>query len=140
MSASEILRKAKGLIDSPEKWHHGPQARGSKGERCIGCALTKAFGSEISFVSAEIQPLFKLFDAANGWSAGTAGMGLINFNEHPSTTHADVMAAFDRAIALAEKDELKVRESDADYARRMVASIVATVPDGALKHESASAK
>lgn len=93
MSLADELRAAKALIDTPEKWIKGEYARNG----CF-CALGAAF------------------EAAGweGWKLGSDIEGALDaelpdgfdsvpqFNDHPATTHADIMSLFDRAIAAAE--------------------------------------
>lgn len=64
--------KAKALIDTPEKWCKG-EATSATGARCAGSALVSA---GVPFKSSDI----------------------IRFNDDPETTHADVMAFFNRTI------------------------------------------
>lgn len=91
-SVADALRAAKALIDTPEKWscRDGAWYRPEEtGKRCVVIALTDAD-------SFNAIPLFK---RANGFVADVA-----KWNDAPERTHADVMQAFDRAIALAEQE------------------------------------
>lgn len=93
MTTVEILEKARGLIDTPEKWcNHLPY----EGERAI-CA---SFAIDRAAAACGV-------DRGQAWRAlclaatGTR-CGLGSWNDSPERTHSDVMQAFDRAIA-AEK-------------------------------------
>lgn len=98
MKASEVLRKAKGLIDKPEKWSHAWEPGGPhKGFYCMGCAVYNAADMPKGLAYQSV-PAYLVLERAIGGS-------VIEFNQHPTTTHAEVMQAFDRAIALAEKEE-----------------------------------
>lgn len=96
MSVRENLIKAKALIDAPEKWHKGSLRNGS----CL-CAMGAVWDSLKS-------------DGHTGWCRGTLEYRAVvsalpepfndvpPFNDDPNTTHADIIALFDRAIEGAE--------------------------------------
>ena len=110
MKPSEVLRKAKALIDRPEKWF-GPQNHPRGGvQNCALTALDVATNSSLSIGHPLYVALLKGMPNA-------VSVAYWN-NTH---THAEVMQAFDRAIALAEKEEGK--ESDSDWAKRKVAEV-----------------
>lgn len=102
MTASEVLRKARALIDKPESWTQGAYARTADGkdlppkdeQACAWCILGAvhqvADGGGVS-VDA-IETLVKALP--------TATAHLPNFND--THTHAEVLSLFDRAIAAAE--------------------------------------
>jgi hypothetical protein len=92
-STQEILIAAKALIDTPEKWGKG--AWRSKGCFCaIGAVLEAqgmtgraAYGGASELALMDVLP---------------RGIGSVeDFNDRPSTIHADIMALFDRAIEAA---------------------------------------
>ena len=123
-SASQVLREARALIDSPEKWLRGSGAW-SGDSRCIGCALIHArMGDKTApawFTDADNKILLANFATQSG--IGEGFIAVFKFNE--TASHPEVLAAFDRAIALAEKDEpqRKPREDDATWAARMVSEV-----------------
>lgn len=102
MSVREDLIAAKALIDTPEKWIKGQYAD----HDCL-CALGAArmafFGSlsghnrRADGWSGDHNPVAMALDNAliDKWAAESVE----HFNDHPDTTHADIMALFDRAIA-----------------------------------------
>jgi hypothetical protein len=90
-TVADVLRRARALIDSPEKW--GRRGDGLGPERGRYCILL-ACGQ----VNGDWAPAYRLI------SNITAPAYPWEFNDAPATTHADVMAAFDRAIALAEQE------------------------------------
>lgn len=100
---AEILRKAKALIDAPEKWTKGAFARDRSGgsvpiagdEACAFCAAGAIYSVIDKFNAAE----FDLEDRAASAIGQAVGGSIAGFNDDEDTTHADVMAAFDRAIA-----------------------------------------
>ena len=113
-TASQVLRVARALIDSPDKWLQGDYCNISGDRFCAYGAIRNASGYE-----SDDQPAVDYFKSA------TDGRGFL-FNDNATTTHAMVMAAFDRAIALAEADEApqrKPREDDATWAARMVSEV-----------------
>ena len=97
MKVSEILKAAKAKIDTPDKW--------CQKELCNGedyCNATR-FCSIGALWSIEEEP-----DAETYLRRAARARkfdGIIHLNDNENTTHADVMAAYDEAIELAEKDE-----------------------------------
>jgi hypothetical protein len=93
---ADVLRRAKALIDSPEKWGKG---RGLCNPKDLGmdalCALTA-----VSTVTNGRGHWRAAVDALER----SAGKAVYLWNDRPETTHADIMAGFDKAIALAEQE------------------------------------
>lgn len=88
-SVAEVLREARSLVDTPEKWCKGTYGDG-EGRHCISGTLRDVGAEEAyTFLQRTIH---------------TAGP-LSSWNDAPERTHADVLAAFDKAIALAEAEE-----------------------------------
>lgn len=96
MKPSEVLRAAKALIATPETWADGNTARITGPKYCAGMAI----GFALSSPRRDVLPLrcsvFRYF----GYGPSMSDIG--QWNDAPERTHSDVMAAFDRAIALAE--------------------------------------
>ena len=98
-STRQILEEAKALISEQERWGKGEWYR--DGCMCIEGALAKASDIEPYEVRND-DPIVELIlksipeDFAGGfdWRFNT----LVNFNDHPDTTHEDVMKLFERAI------------------------------------------
>lgn len=90
---ADVLRRARALIDAPEKWIQRAAKIG--GRMCMFGALSVALGSKDSTVPAGDKSLRLL-------SLGVGGCSVSRFNDAPERTHTEVLAAFDRAIALAE--------------------------------------
>lgn len=108
MTPAEILRKARALIDAPEKWTRGALARDADripqwpADESATCfcslgAIVKASGREAGQEHAPDTASRRAMERAIGQNIET-------WNDDPATTHADVLAAFDRAIALAEQN------------------------------------
>lgn len=107
------LIAAKALIDTPEKWCQGLDgytsneavplcAHGACFRRAVLAdndaveyALRSALRAALPLVSANVRATRTREDF------GTVP----EFNDHPATTHADVMALFDRAIASASPSQ-----------------------------------
>ena len=113
--AADILRKAKALIDKPEKW------------------LKCNFNVEDRYCVEGAMMHVAAFDYRNGRLADAAsnffrlavkGSPLL-WNDRDETTHSDVMLAFDRAITLA--DPLQ-RISDSQYTKRFIESLSTVSP------------
>lgn len=85
------LIAARALIDTPEKWLQG-WFEGPNGTMDASEAVCRASGEDIGGDAYEAMCLV-LPDGIDILST---------FNDDPDTTHADIMALFDRAIAAQE--------------------------------------
>lgn len=98
MTTLEILRKAREHISDPGMWFKGAYtAQGwngiFNGSPC--CAEGAIFWAAGRY---EIEPTHDVIRAVSD----ACGREVPSFNDDPNTTHADVLAAFDRAIAAEE--------------------------------------
>lgn len=97
MTLANDLRAARALIDTPEKWGKGSGLEPPDEPKfCALSAAHKANRGNWDAVGDALQAA--LPDDWKGWF-------IFDFNDHPDTTHADMMALFDRAIAAAEEQE-----------------------------------
>lgn len=87
----DVLVKARAWLDDPAHWLQG--AYGDFAGTCDG--PTCAWGALWKFTLNDSATEF----AALSILEGLAGVHVPHFNDAPSTTHADVLALFDRAIA-----------------------------------------
>lgn len=112
-SPADVLRKARALIDSPEKWTQHTWARWSNGEQCtIGARSAAQFSAGGTLCRVTVAPhkssdpkyrkQFEALEAAENILVAVVGMKVEAWNDAPERTHAEVLEAFDRAIALAE--------------------------------------
>ena len=113
MKASEVLMKAKALIGTPDRWLKGALNNGRGGF----CALGAMIGATGTWSPGDAGPYFRL--AATGSEDGS----IARWNNAPERTHAEVMAAFDRAIALALADERKDEPWTIEDTRKVIAEI-----------------
>ena len=86
MTLGDKLIAAKALIATPEKWGKGKYKH--DGRRCALIAIDHGGAGYAGHMA--------LREALPGDFAC-----ILAFNDHPDTTHADIMALFDRAIAAA---------------------------------------
>lgn len=113
---SEVLTRAKARIATPERWTKGTYARDESGEPADSysaravcwCMLGAVFADVIDGIAIEHaiclpHPIEDALKAANGGEVRFA-----HFNDAPETTHADVLAVLDRAIAFAKRREAEV--------------------------------
>lgn len=106
-TAADILRGARGLLSDESRWTQGTMARASDGYRCSPQSPGAACWCMIGAVIRSTPPGFE-FDTAVQYLRRTMPRKLFwrlhisRFNDDLHRTHAEVMAAFDRAIALAE--------------------------------------
>lgn len=91
----ENLKAAKALIDTPEKWGKGTYEPGPDCY-CVVGALKAANGWS-EFEVWNTKAINALYSACDDRFEG-----IVDLNDHPDTTHADIMALIDRAIAAAE--------------------------------------
>ncbi|MDE2104466.1 MAG: hypothetical protein KGL39_44940 [Patescibacteria group bacterium] len=95
MKPSEILRRAMALIDTPDKWIKFHFQK--DGRFC-------ADGAIVRFIRwPGIDAAREFLKNGIGDKFGSMTDRITRFNDAPTTTHADVMAAFQRAIAAAEE-------------------------------------
>ncbi len=99
-TTADVLRKAKGLIDSPEKWIKGWFGRPAAGSQVITCfcsvgAIRRA--DDMSFGRTYCSAIYVMEQVVGGDSIAL-------WNDAQERTHPEVMAAFDRAIAIAESE------------------------------------
>ena len=92
MTTADHLRAAKALIDTPEKWGSG-LSTGRPGRLCASEAI-HAIG--LSIKADYAHGCYRCICVATGSRSST------EWND--SHTHAEVMAGFDAAIALAEAE------------------------------------
>lgn len=94
MTAAELLRQAKALIADERNWWDGiPIAHRHRQALCASEAMQRV-------TATNWCPLaWQSLRAACGGQTGA----VIRFNDHH--THPEVMAAFDKAIELAERQE-----------------------------------
>jgi len=99
-TVTENLIAAKALIETPEKWVKGDYEP-RPGCYCAAGALAAAKGVAAHSAAAEKCPeVDALENALNEISDGLSPwVSFIHFNDDPGTTHADIMALFDSAIA-----------------------------------------
>lgn len=91
MKTSEILREARKRIDAPEKWTKRIPL--SSGQHCAVTACGSRYISDDVAQRAAWDALRKQMPVDGP---------LFRYNDDPSTTHADIMALYDRAIAACE--------------------------------------
>ena len=99
MSVRDDLIAAKALIDTPDKWGKGDQVSSQENVNCamlaiVACNDDGAIWDAINILKGQIP----------ADCAGCDSASLSTYNDAPETTHADVMAWFDRAIAAAAGD------------------------------------
>lgn len=94
-TARDVLVSARSLIEDESRWTKGAfERRAPDGEICY-CAV-----GALRMVDAPGPEFRRAIDALRDAVGGGA---IYDFNDHPGTTHTHVLAAFDSAIAIAER-------------------------------------
>lgn len=105
MNSAQILKDAKAHISDPAMWHKGDFFADAPGidlrdleefPKCPSCA----YGA-VAYVAKSPKCVANNYLSNAAWERG---LYVVEFNDSDDTTHADIMALFDRAIALAEKE------------------------------------
>lgn len=108
MTILEVLKKARALIDIPEKWTKGYAARdkrdrpisfSAEGAVCfclLGAIAKVTVGSQGGPAMASVTDFFQDL-------IPMPSSGIMLFNDNKFTTHADIMQLLDTAIAKAER-------------------------------------
>ena len=97
-----ILRAARGYIAEPERWTKGRLARYPAPDRVARCAIGAVFAAACTHEGGFGSAAHEAADALLGVVGGTC---ISTWNDAPERTHAEVLEAFDRAIAAAEAAE-----------------------------------
>lgn len=102
MSLKSDLIAARALIDTPEKWIKHNFNRNDC--YCAVGALRQAIGGTTRVGLIPRGPYHRYSNAhvAVGQALPAGERGGATFNDDPATSHADILALFDRAIANAE--------------------------------------
>ena len=95
MTALEWLKHGRALLNDPEKWLQMPGFYCYGGRYCAAGAL--GYREEHFFTDTQEQAIAYLDRAVGDY--------VEEWNDHPTTTHAMVLEAYDRAIALAESGQ-----------------------------------
>lgn len=94
MSTRDDLIAAKALIDTPEKWGKGMGR--APANLCALDTCERVCKQERGYAWARLESMVR---ALRGALPPGREAAVYQFNDDPSTTHADIMALFDRAIA-----------------------------------------
>ena len=107
MKPSEVLRAARAKIEKAENWTQGEYGRDARGRvadvmvACSRCSVGAVFAVCAEVRSApETRAWNLLREQVPGYSESWVYDPVVAFND--TSTHAEVLALFDRAIAAAE--------------------------------------
>ena len=97
------LRAARKLIDQPEKWTKGALKRDARGNELIISHIPVASrcASGAIMAACEFEERREVFDQLSrsiNHYLGSDYDSIVEWNDRPMRTHAQVMQAFDRAI------------------------------------------
>ncbi len=106
-SVLDVLRAAREKIATPERWTKGAAARDVNGGKVDAASPLAvcwcANGAIYSKPSPYLRPGLRDSATENLRMLLPIGFYVSTFNDAPTTTHADILALFDRAIAAEEK-------------------------------------
>jgi len=102
--AVHLLKAARAFLSNERKWHKGGYCY--RGARCAMGALYEAAGvaprrADFFNYSPVLTTIGAAVDALADELPGT--MPIPEYNDDPTTTHADILSLFDRAIERASK-------------------------------------
>jgi hypothetical protein len=95
---ADIMRAGKALIED-RGWGRGDGANSPRGCYCV---LTAIAGDEKVYHYDAVR----FFERANGIGPTESGISVIGWNDAPGRTQEEVLAAFDKAITLAEQENV----------------------------------
>lgn len=103
MKASEILRAAKARISTPDRWTQGASARNAFGLHVTPfsehATCYCGYGAIWSIKNHGVLR----HESSETYLSLSVGRHFPYYNDEPGRTHEEVMAAFDKAIQLAEE-------------------------------------
>ncbi len=99
MTTKDRLIAARKLIESPEKWTQGEMARDADGNMTISEDKTVCRCALGACMSIQAGDGYRAMRASLNAQLPAGHIRVHEFNDAPKTTHADVLALFDRAIA-----------------------------------------
>jgi hypothetical protein len=99
----EILIAARAKIERPECWTKGKYARDKDGESVTPNSRSAVCWCAIGAVHAAYPSDAERTLIRLSWFVPTKG-GISTYNDYPETTHADILALYDRAIASLPED------------------------------------
>lgn len=109
---SEILRKAKKLIEKPEKWTTGQYF--SQGAMCSLGAVIKATGQSRKYFNAHREDVYNAEEVLNKATTEIVKNpcsecfgSVVDYNDAPRRTHKQILKLFDTAIKIADEQESK---------------------------------
>lgn len=109
MSTVEVLRKARTELADPAKWHQGGYGHGT-GTCLVGSVkVACGVGRYGDLFTPDVWAAVKVLRRLLGFESGL--QGIFDFNDSPDTTHDEVLALLDWAIANEEAREAEFTAS-----------------------------
>ncbi len=94
--ATRLLQDARDLIDHPDKWTKGTLY--DQGRYCMLGAIQQAEASTKQRVGSNHIARNRLLETGIAMFPSISFRGIASINDHPDTTHDDILAMFDKAI------------------------------------------
>jgi len=102
-SVADVLRAARAKIAEPEHWAKGADALNAAGKWADPLSADAVSWCAIGALGVSGRYWMQACDLMESLLPDSCDRDVARFNDDPTTTHADILALFDRAIAAAEK-------------------------------------
>lgn len=104
MTPAELLRKARALLEMQNHWTKRAFALNAEGYVTDPTGNDAVCWCSVGAIRRVAGGAHRtaVIESTNALTACLSGRYISEFNDDPNTTHADVLAMFDRAIARAE--------------------------------------
>jgi hypothetical protein len=96
----DILKRARSLIEKPERWTQGAAARKECGDTCNAADIRAVCFCALGAIERALADVGVVGDVARRTRAmiGPTHGSVVMWNDAPERTHAEVLASFDAAI------------------------------------------
>lgn len=94
-----VLIKARAKIADPANWGKGHRGNSEYGHRPLSSCCAAEAIEDVEMAGKTRRAAYRALERAAGLELPPLGSAIVEWNDAPERTHADVLAAFDKAIA-----------------------------------------